>query len=133
MLKKIALSVLAVFITRSILGFIVHGLLLRSVYEATAYLWRPVEEMSMGVMYIDGIFLVTLFVCIYAFLIRPKSPAQGLKYGILFGLFSGISMGDFYSIMPIPFSMAFIWFFSSVIEFTIGGLIVGSMIKETME
>ena len=44
MAKRIILAVVAVFIAWSILDFILHGLLLRSTYEATANLWRPMTK-----------------------------------------------------------------------------------------
>jgi hypothetical protein len=35
-----------------------------------------------------------------------------------------------YSVMPIPYKMAFIWFFGSVVETTSGGLLLGLIIKK---
>jgi hypothetical protein len=44
MVKRTIWAIVAVFIARSILDFILHGLLLRSAYEATATLWRPMDQ-----------------------------------------------------------------------------------------
>jgi hypothetical protein len=55
----------------------------------------------------------------------------GLKYGLLFGLGAGVSMGyGSYSVMPIPYHMAFTWFLGSVVEATVGGLILGAIVRD---
>ena len=46
MLKRNLLAIIAVFVVWSILDFLIHGMLLQSSYEATANLWRPMEEMN---------------------------------------------------------------------------------------
>ena len=46
MLKRNLLAIVAVFVVWSILDYLIHGMLLQSSYEATANLWRPMEEMN---------------------------------------------------------------------------------------
>ena len=46
MFKKIVVSGLVVFILWAVIGFVVNGVILRSAYEATAELWRPMAEMK---------------------------------------------------------------------------------------
>ena len=131
MAKKVIIGVLVVFITWSALDYVIHGVILQSAYEETAHLWRPMEEMNMGLMYVVGILVATFFVLIYALLIQPKSLVTGLKYGLLFGLAMGISMGyGSYCYMPIPYSLAFTWFAGTVVEIAVGGLLVGLIVKE---
>lgn len=81
MLKKGILAVIATFIVWSILDFLIHGLLCGAIYEATAHLWRPMDEMNMGLMYFVTLVYTTCFVAIYALLIANKSLATGIKYG----------------------------------------------------
>ncbi len=130
-MKKMILSVLAVFIAWSVMDFVIHGLILRSSYAATASLWRPMGEMKMAVMYVSVFIASLTFVLIYFQFISKKSVSTGLKYGLLFGLSTGVPMGyGSYSVMPIPYLMAFTWCFGSVVEAMVGGLIVGSIIRE---
>jgi hypothetical protein len=130
-MKKVILSVLAVFIAWSMLDFVIHGVILRSSYAATASLWRPMGEMKMSVMYVSVFIASIMFVLIYSQLISKKGISTGLIYGLLFGLSTGVPMGyGSYSVMPIPYLMAFIWCFGSVVEAIVGGLIVGSIIRE---
>jgi hypothetical protein len=130
MLKRTIWAVVAVFIVWSILDFILHGLLLRSTYEATANLWRPMNQMNMLLMYFVTLVFTTCFVLIYGFLVEQKSLASGIRFGVLFGLATGISMGfGSYVYMPIPLMLAFSWFFGTWVEAITAGAIVGAIIK----
>ena len=119
-----------VFIAWSILDFILHGLLLRSTYEATANLWRPMGQMNMPLMYFVTFVFTACFVLIYGLLVGRKSLVSGIRFGALFGLAAGISMGfGSYSYMPISSTLAWSWFFGSLIEAIAARAIVGAMIK----
>lgn len=130
MLKRTIVAIVAVFAAWSVLDFIIHGLILKASYEATAHLWRPMPEMKMGLMHVV-VFIATLaFVLIYAWLIKEKGLASGVKYGLLFGLASGVSMGyGSYAFMPITYHIALVWFLGSLVEATVGGVIAGAIIR----
>ena len=131
MLKQSILATVAIFIVWSILDFIIHSVLLKSVYHATANLWRPEDDMMMTLMSVVTLVVSTCFVSIYAYFISSKSLLSGLKFGLILGLATGFSMGfGTYSYMPIPFSLAFSWFIANLVEMTLAGIIVGLMIKE---
>ena len=130
MLKRTILAVVFVFVAWSIMDFILHGMLLKSVYEATASLWRPMDKMNMPLMYFVTLVFTVCFVLIYGLLVVQKSLVSGIKFGALFGLAAGISMGfGSYSYMPIPFTLAWSWFFGSLIEAIAAGVIVGAIMK----
>ena len=131
MVKKTILSILAVFIAWSVMDYVIHGVILRSSYAATASLWRPMGEMKTSLMYFSVMIASITFVLIYSLLISRKGISTGLKYGALFGLSAGVPMGyGSYSVMPIPYHMAFTWCFGSVVEAMVGGLILGWIIRE---
>jgi uncharacterized protein with PQ loop repeat len=130
MAKRTIWAIVTVFIAWSILDFILHGLLLRSTYEATASLWRPMGEMNIPLMYFVTLVFTVCFVLIYGLLVGQKSLASGICFGALFGLATGISMGfGSYSYMPIPLALAWSWFFGSLIESITAGAIVGAIMK----
>jgi hypothetical protein len=130
-MKRIALAVLAVFVAWSVMDFVIHGLILKSTYEATAQLWRPMAEMKMGVMYLAVLINALAFVWIYAGFFAERGIASGVKYGLLFGLGTGFSMGfGTYSFMPIPLYLALVWSIGTLVETLVGGLIVGSIVKK---
>jgi hypothetical protein len=130
MVKRTIWAVVAVFIAWSILSFILHGLLLRSTYEATANLWRPMDQMNMPLLYFVTLVFTVCFVLIYGLLVGQKSLASGIRFGALFGLATGILMGfGSYIYMPIPLTLAWSWFFGSWIEAITAGAIVGAIMK----
>lgn len=129
-MKKYLLASLAVFITWAILDFIIHGVILGGVYEATASLWRPMEEMNMGLMYLVTALVALAFTAIYVYQVKGNSASEGAKYGLLFGLATGISMGfGSYLYMPIPYSLAWGWFLGTVVEAVAAGAVAGALAK----
>jgi hypothetical protein len=130
-MKRTILAILAVFVTWSVLDFVIHGLILASTYAATAQLWRPMAEMKMGLMHVTVLITAAAFVTIYARFIADKRVSAAVLYGLIFGIATGVGMGyGTYSVMPIPYSLAFVWFIGSVVEFTAGGLVAGLIIKK---
>jgi hypothetical protein len=129
MTKRTILAMVAIFISWSIMDIIIHGVLLKSTYEASASLWRPMDEMNMPLMYLVILVFTVCFVLIYE-LIEKKSLAAGIKYGALFGLAAGISMGlGSYSYMPIPLTLAWSWFLGTLVELIVAGAIAGVIMK----
>jgi hypothetical protein len=130
-MKRFILSVIVVFLAWSVMDYIIHGVILQSSYAATASLWRPMAQMKMGVMYVSVLIAAIAFVLIFSQFFSKKGVGMGLKYGLCFGIATGVSMGyGSYSVMPIPYHMAFTWFLGSVIEAAVGGMIAGAIIKE---
>ena len=130
-MKRVILSILAVFIAWAVMDFVIHGIILRASYAATASLWRPLAEMKTALTYFSVFITALTFVLIYSLFFSRKGISIGLKYGLLFGLSTGVPMGyGSYSVMPIPYFMAFVWCFGSIAEALVGGLIVGSILPE---
>ena len=130
MIKRTLLAILAVFIVWQVLDFLIHGILLQETYAATANLWRPMAEMKQGLMMVVGLIAAACFVSLYALLVKPQSLATGLKYGAIFGLGTGISMGyGTYSYMPIPYHLALSWFLSTLFQTCVAGALTGLIVK----
>ena len=130
MIKKISVATITIFIVWSILGFLVHGILLQSIYDASASLWRSVDEIKIGLAY--GVSLASAFgfVLIYTLFITPKSVNTALKFGFIWGIVAGINAGfATYAYMPIPESLAWAWYLDLVVGGVIAGWISGLMIK----
>lgn len=129
-LKQRILAVIAVFVAWSVLDFVIHGIFLQPTYQATAHLWRPIEEMNVPLMYIISLVYAACFVFLYEFMISDKSLRSGIRFGALFGFATGISMGfGSYSFMPIPLSLAFVWFLGTWLSAAMAGGIVGAIFK----
>lgn len=129
MIKRIALASIAVFLLWSALDFVIHGKLLTGLYEATAHLWRPMPEMKRGLMSVVTFLSSIAFVFLYARFVEPKSLLRGLGFGVIYGLGSGIPMGyGSFSVMPIPYLMAFTWCWGSVVQAALAGLVTALII-----
>ena len=130
MLKRTILAVVATFLAWSVLDIVLHGLLLRSTYEATADLWRPMDQMNLPLRYVVTLVCTGGFTVLYALMVRGKSVASGAAFGALFGLVSGVSMGfGSYTYMPIPLTLALAWSLGTLVEATVAGVLVGAIIR----
>ena len=109
--------------------FLIHGLMMKGAYEATASLWRPMGEMQ-GLMWtMWALYLVDALVLPYMYskgYETGKSPVgQGLRFGLVIGLLlsTGMSLGTYFMI-PLPLSMALTWFIAGMIQFTVVGIAI---------
>ncbi len=131
-MKKFLIAVVAVFICWSVMDFIIHNILLGSTYAATAEMWRPMEEMKMGLMYFVTLVVAAVFVRIYSGFFADKTLKSGLLYGALWGVGMGMSMGyGSYAYLPIPYVLAISWFTGTVVEGLAAGAIIGWIFKES--
>ncbi len=134
MAKRTVLGILAVFVAWQALDFVIHNVLLGATYAATADLWRPMEEMNMGLMALVTLISATAFVLIWGCIIRGDSVNTGALYGLLFGIAVGTGMGfGTYSVMPIPIGLAWGWFIGTVVETVVAGLLVGAIVNPSSE
>ena len=130
MVKRSIRAGIAIFLAWSIVDFFLHGLFLRSTYEAAAGLWRPTAQISMPLVYLVTAVLIASFVLIYQVLITPKSIVRGIRFGVLYGLTTGIASGfGTYIHMPIPLTLAWGWFLGGLVKGIAAGAIVGAMVK----
>ena len=124
------IAFVAVFIAWFVMDFLIHGVMLRSTYEATAELWRPEAEMKTGLMLIVIGIAAAAFNLTYSLLVDRKNIQNGLLYGLLTGIATGVSMGyGTYSYMPIPYHLALSWFLATVAEALVAGLLLGLILR----
>jgi hypothetical protein len=129
-MARTGLAALAVFVTWSILGFLLHGMILTSTYAATPQLWRPMAEYKMTLGTIVTIISAICFVIVYAQWITDKRLQTALLYGLVFGIGRGIAMGyGSYAAMPMPYMLALAWFLGAVVDGLAGGLVLGLIVR----
>lgn len=152
-MKTCIVSFIAVFAFIFGYDFVVHGMLLKPDYEATAQLWRTEEEMQqlgMWCLIYHGL-LAALFTCWFkksncncaicnkgqcsttgaAGTTCCPMKSGGLCFGIKIGLLMGILHASSYIWMPIPGNLAIKWFFTGLFQGVGVGVILG-MIKGCM-
>ena len=131
MLKRLLLSGLAILTAWTVLDVLMHRLLLRPVYEESAGLWRPFDQMNVALIYVVTLTLIATFVAIYRLLVRPKSLGAGVRLGAFLGLALGISVGfGTYIHMPVPLALAWGWLIGGWLKGIAAGVIVGALIPE---
>lgn len=130
-MKKALIAVLGVFVAWTVLDYVIHQKILTSAYAATADLWRPMEEMKMGLISLVTLISALAFVFLYYWFFAEKGIGTGIKYGLLFGIGVGVSMGyGTYAVMPIPYHMALTWFLGTLVETTLAGLLTGWILRD---
>jgi hypothetical protein len=130
--KKILISSLIIFVFVFFFEALLHGFLLRGIYESTAQLWRPYEEMKAFFPYSLTIQLgfsviISLF---YAVIIKEKTMKNALSFGAFLGLLFGWTQLGLYAYMPIPFMLAQAWFFGVFLESVVIGGVLGLVYRE---
>lgn len=128
--KRFILASLSVYITFQVLDFIIHGLILASTYQALPHLWRPDMMSLMWIMYLSSLFMSFVFVYIFAKGYENRGVPEGLRFGIVMGLFMNvIGMFSQYAMYPIPFSLTIQWFLYGMAEFIVAGIVVSAVYR----
>ena len=133
--KRWIVASLVAFIIISVLEYTFHNHCLKTLYEATASLWRPEAEMSKLVPYGMLLHLAVAFLLgyIYARGYQDKSSrlGEGVRFGLILGLFTSLPMAGWsYIAMPVPFQLALYWFLMGMVEFLIVGGVIGLIYKK---
>jgi hypothetical protein len=132
MLKRLLASSLLILLVWTMLDVLLHRFLLRQMYEDNPSLWRPFDQMNVGLIYTVTFTLIGTFVVTYWLFVRPKSLTAGIGLGALIGLALGISAGlGTYIHMPIPKALAWGWLIGGWLKGIAAGAIVGAMMKES--
>ena len=123
--KRFIAAGLAVFVVGQVLGFLIHQVILRATYDSLKSLWRPDMQSKMWIMWLVGFLTSFLFTYIFTKGYEGKGIAEGLRFGLVIGLFTSIPMAyDSYVTLPIPYSLALQWFIYGTITMIILGVVV---------
>jgi hypothetical protein len=123
--KKFWTGFVAVFVAMEIMMFLVHGVILKSAYEATQSVWRPDMMSLMWIYHVLAIIGAFFFTFIFSKGYEGNGAMEGARYGLYIGIWmsSGMAYGSF-AMINIPYSLALQWFIYGVVEFIIYGVIL---------
>ncbi len=128
-LKRFIIASLVVFFGFEIMDAIVHTVILGKTYESMN-LWRPDMMSKMWIIHLGSLILAFLFTYIFIRGYENKGIAEGVRYGVIIGLFANIPYGFYsYAMYPLPFSLCLQWFIFGMIEFIICGVIAAAIYK----
>ena len=129
--KRYVSASLAAFAVIFILDFVLHGTLLKGLYEQTMQLWRPEAEYKgyMHWMILSQLLFAFSFTYIFTKGYENKGIAEGVRYGILIALlFSAHHLGA-YSYMPLLPGIVIGWILGSIVELGIAGAAVAAIYR----
>ena len=81
-MKRSLMAAVGVLVAWMLLDLIAHRCVLAPIYEATASLWRPFDQMNVVLIYTVTVVLIGIFIGIYSLLVRPKSLRAGIVLGV---------------------------------------------------
>lgn len=129
-IKRMIIASILVFAGIQVMDFVIHGIILSPVYQSLAHVWRPDMMAKMWILRLSSLVMSFLFVYIFIKGYENKGIIEGVRYGIIIGLFMNvIGMFSQYVMYPIPFSLSVQWFIYGMIEFIICGIIAALVYK----
>jgi len=109
--KRFIAASLAVFLVSQALSYLIHGVILTAAYEATKSIWRQDMQSKMWIESVNGLITAFLFTYIFIKGYEGKGIMEGVRFGLIVGLFVSIPMAyGTYVIIPIPYYLALEWF-----------------------
>lgn len=125
--RRWVIASVTVAVVVAVLEMIIHGMLLQSVYQQTASVWRPMAESEplMPLMWLGYLLFAPFFVWIYAKGLETGKGvlAQGVRFGLAFGIgLSAMSSLIWYVVLPIPATLAWAWFAAGVVVYLAAGV-----------
>ncbi len=135
---KFFLSAFLVFLFLFGAGYLEHHVLLKSLYEQTAAMWRPADQMRelMPLMFIRFAAIALIVTALYAKIKKAKMQAcattgedsscaigskncpikRGICFGAIVGTLMGVAEFKMYFMVAVPQELAIWWFVASVVK-----------------
>ena len=131
MLKRPLLAGFSILLGWMLIDLGLHRFVLARLYQSSASLWRPFDQMNITLIYVVTFALIGVFVGSYQLLVRPKSLGAGLGFGAFIGLGLGVSAGfGTYIHMPIPLGLAWGWFVGGWLKGLAAGAVLGAVLRD---
>lgn len=123
--KAFLLASLAVFVALQILDYLIHGVILMPTYESLKHIFRPDMGTKTWIFVLVGLIWSVLFTLIFVKGYEARGWLEGVRFGLLIGLFWAIPMAyGSYAMYPIPYSLALQWFLYGLAETILVGIVV---------
>lgn len=122
-------ATLVVFIAVFALDFLVHGVMLKDAYTQTAHLWRPEEEANMLYMFASQLLSSAVLVFIFTRHYEGRGIGEGMRFGLMIGLFlAALELGA-YCYMPIPMSLLLSWMAAVLAKGIVSGIVAAAIYR----
>ncbi len=127
-------GLVVIYVIWQILGFLVHGFLLQPHYTAQPDIFRPETEAAdmMWLMYVSSALFLYLFCRLFVGGYKGMGVNEGVRFGMLVGLFMSIPMAiGQYTVYPITSALATWWFITGVVSWVIVGAVFAAIYRPT--
>jgi len=123
--KKLIIGFIAVFVVFMILDYLIHNVLLTSLYEETQQLWRPEGEMKTWIFFVTGLFFAFFFTLIFSKGYEARGIMEGVRYGFYVALMVQLPAAYVtYAVMDIPYALALQWFLYGTVQYILLGILL---------
>lgn len=130
--KSLLITIVVAFVSIWVMDFLIHGVLLKETYKATASLWRPEPEMmaKMPFMLLGQFLFAVAFTMIFAACVAEKRCLScSLKYAAMIGLLFIANNCMMYSVALYPGSLVVKWCLASFVQALVLGFVVHKVYK----
>ena len=130
--KRFVLACVAVYLVYQVMSFVINMFILGDTYQALASVWRPEAEMmsKMWIMFLTSAVWTVLFCYIFTRGYENKGVMEGVRYGLVIGLFVGIPFSyESYAIYPITIGLAHAWVILTVVISIACGAVLAAIYK----
>jgi hypothetical protein len=130
--KRFGLACVAVYLVYQVMSFVINMFILGDTYQALASVWRPEAEMmsKMWIMFLTSAVWTVLFCYIFTRGYENKGVMEGVRYGLVIGLFIGIPFSyESYAIYPITIGLAHAWVILTVVISIACGAVLAAIYK----
>ena len=132
-MKRLILSVIAMFVFIFASDFVIHSLLLGKTYKELAHLWRPEAELVsfMPWMMLGQLLMAKFYVLLFVRGYEGKGITEGLRFGLVFiGPYSVAPFLIQYAVIPYPPTLIATWMVTGLIQAALAGVVVSLTYKK---
>ncbi len=125
--KLIAIAGVALLVYIFLSDWVIHGLILKPTYMATASLWRPEVEMQQGFFFVmlAGQALIALaMTLIFSKGYEGRGLLEGVRFGLYFSMVGAANNLIFYAVQPLPCALVGAWIGLGTVQSVGGGTLL---------
>ncbi len=126
-------SVIVAFVVIWLFEWVFHGILLMPMYQETAALWRPYEQMAdyIHISLIRVLVIAMIFAKFYKYACQSSGSCYcaGIGIGLKLGTLIGIIQFGSYAYMAIPLTLAIYWLVGNIVMGVLVGLALAATCK----
>jgi hypothetical protein len=116
MMKGMVLGGLAAFIFVFMFEFMVHGFLMKGMYDATSTVWRPQAESNMLIMLLSQFLFSMALAFFYPIVGNDRGCKKAAPFGFGLGLVMAMPQIGTFSYLPIPISISLCWALAAFVK-----------------